>query len=716
MHSKFRRVVFSCTLPLLASILASCGRPVSHAGSTLSPNVQTTSSDNLLTNAGFEQPWTQGWSQPTASPTAVGVVGETTEWSHSGSNSIKMVSLPGNVEYGIGQSLPLGNYAGEPLLFGAWVRVVGPVVADLRLVIKTTDGNITFREIRQSQTPGLFRRDIIDVPAGINIESVTLICAVRGAIGAAFFDDVVVSHQLATQWATGQPDPGSPLNASLTVHAKQQIRAIPRTLFGTNLEWIYNGHGVWNPDLNAPDPNLLKLCQDMGFSQYRFPGGLFANYYHWQDGIGPQANRPQRTILGTTSGNGFGTDEALAFAQAAGGQLLITVNALTGTPQEAADWVRYVNNGARRVDYWEIGNELYLDLSLLDPNVSLVTPDQYAQKFLDYAAAMKAVDPTIKVGADIDFDYALTTFKKYPDWLNVVMTKIASKVDFVSVHNGFAPVLSQDAGWDVRTVYSSMLAAPQLIKPTLVDLAAQVDQLDPQTPPIFIDVAEWGPLFSTNAITQRFNDHVKTMGSALLAASTLKTYIEDPRTVIANEFQLVDEFTQGWIGPSNGQVIPKASYYVMQLFTQHFGPELLATDQTSPTYEARSMGRVDAVGNVPYLEGVSSISSDGRNVYVIVINQHFDRSITTQINLDGFSATSGTAYVVSSTGIDANTGTQPPAGWPAQAVAEPDGRFYLGGPGEISVTSNNFSASGSTSTYTAPPHSVTALVFSGTVQ
>jgi alpha-L-arabinofuranosidase len=293
------------------------------------------------------------------------------------------------------------------------------------------------------------------------------------------------------------------------------------------------------------------------------------------------------------------------------------------------------------------------------------------------------------------------------------MSKIAGHVDFVSVHNGFAPVLSQDAGWDVRTVYSSMLAAPLLIKPTLVDLASQVDAVAPKTPPEFIDVAEWGPLFSTNATTQRFNDHVKTMGSALLIASTMKVYLEDPRTQIANGFQMVEEFTQGWIGPRNGQNIPKAAYDVFQLFTRHFGTTLVSTDETSPTYEARSMGRVDAVGSVPYLEGVSSIDDTGKNLYVVVINKHFDRSITTQINFDGFKATAGTAYAVTSSGVDANTGTQPPAGWPAQAVAVPDGRFYLGGPGEINVASTTLSASGSSYTYQAPPHSVTALVFSG---
>ena len=649
------------------------------------------------------------------SQTSTGLIGETSEWTNSGGHSLKLVTLNGDAEYGVGQALPPGDYRGKSLLFGGWVRVVGPVTAIIRLAVTTTKGDLTFREIRQQQeTPGIFRRDIIDIPDIPDIQNVILIVAIHGTIGAAFFDDMVVSSQLVSQWSIGQPDPGPALNASLVVHTDQHLRTIPRSLYGTNVEWIYNGHGMWHPDTGTPDETLVQMSKDAGFSQFRFPGGLFSNYYHWRDGVGPQESRPTRMILGTTSGNGFGTDEALAFAKAAGGQLIITVNALTGTPQEAADWVRYVNNGTRRVDYWEIGNELYLDLNLLDPNVSLVSPDQYAQIFLDYAAAMRAVDPTIKLGADIDFDYALTTLKKYPDWLKIVMSKIGNQADYVSVHNGFAPVLSLDAGWDVRTVYAAMLAAPQLMKPNLVQLAAQVDSaVGPSSTPIGIDIAEYGPLFSTSAATQRFNDHVKTMTSAVLAASTLKAYVEDPRTQIANEFQMVDEFTQGWIGPRNGTFTPKAAYYALQLFTQHFGQILVSTDENSPVYEARSMGRVDAVGSVPYLEAVSSVDPAGQTVYIIVINKHFDRSVNTQIDLRGFSATTGTTYAITGTGVDANTGTQPPPNWPAQAVAVPDARFYLGGPGEISVTTNSITVNGASLTYVAPPNSVTALILSG---
>jgi alpha-L-arabinofuranosidase len=668
---------------------------------------------NLVVNPGFEQPWIRGWNMD-AGEINRGLIGHTQSWVHSGQLSVKMIPTSRNTdEYGIGQGLSAAEYRGKSLVFSGWMKVEGSATAVLRLVVLKKGGGLVFREIRQEASNGIFRRDIVDVPDDPDVDSLVLVCAVRGTSGAAYFDDISVAPQANSQWAYSDPSPGPPLDSIVSVRAGQQVRRIPSTLFGINLEWVWNGHEVWDPDTNGPNEILLNLTRDLGPSQFRFPGGLFSNYYHWQDGVGPPESRPERTVFEITSGNRFGTDEALAFAQAAGGALLITVNALTATPEEAADWVRYINNGSRRVDYWEIGNELYLDLNLLDPTLSLITPQQYAQRFLDYAAAMRAVDPSIKLGADIDYDYALTTFKKYPDWLEIVMRNAGSQIDFVSVHNGFAPLVTGDAGWDVRTVYYSMFAAPLLLKNTLQELAGKVDALTPRPAGrTFIDVAEWSPLYATDN-GSRFNDHVKTMASAVLAAGFLKTLVEDRRTEVANGFQLVDRLTQGWIGPRQGTFIPKALYYTFQMFTRYFGPILVDTSTYSPGYDSRSMGRVDATANVPYLDVVSSTNDEGSKLYLIITNKHLDRGMTVQFGLDGFSASGGTARTLTGTAPDANTGTEMPAGWPEQATIQPNGRFYMGGPDEITVTDQNVNLVGSCFSYVVPPASVTALVLSG---
>jgi hypothetical protein len=110
---------------------------------------------------------------------------------------------------------------------------------------------------------------------------------------------------------------------------------------------------------------------------------------------------------------------------------------------------------------------------------------------------------------------------------------------------------------------------------------------------------------------------------------------------------------------------------------------------------------------------VSTTNDDRSSVSLLVTNKHFDRSIKATIALRGFSSTGATAWTLNGTALDANSGTDLPAGFVAQAEAAPDGRFGQGGPGETWVLSTNPAVSGSCVTFEFPPHSVTALVLTG---
>src|SRR5262249_6548826 len=157
------------------------------------------------------------------------------------------------------------------------------------------------------------------------------------------------------------------------------------------------------------------------------------------------------------SSNAFGTDEALQLADAVGAHLMITANVLTGTPDEAADWIRYVKAGGHSVPRWEVGNELYLDFTQFTPPQPNWTADQYAHAFLNYATAMRAADPQVQLGAGLEYSLSPSAFRVHPDWEKTVLQEAASQIDFVAVHNAFAPVLPiEDAGWDGRTVYSTL--------------------------------------------------------------------------------------------------------------------------------------------------------------------------------------------------------------------------------------------------------------------
>jgi len=263
-------------------------------------------------------------------------------------------------------------------------------------------------------------------------------------------------------------------------------------------------------------------------------------------------------------------------------------------------------------------------------------------------------------------------------------------------------------------VYATMLAAPLLVRDSLATASRKIAALGPERAAhIRLAVTEWGPHFQLSP-RDRFVDHVKTLGSALYVAGALKAFIESPQTDVATGFKLSDELYQGWIGKRDGHWIPKAPYYAMQLFTHHFGAVLLSSRTEAPAYDSQPAGLVDALSNVPYLDVVSSRSEDRRTLYLMAINKHFDAPIQARISVSGRKpAGEGAVWVLNGTGIDANTGTHPfqPSGmkWAQQASDDANPRFDSGGPGEVTLGSQNLTGLAASFRYTFPAHSVTAM-------
>jgi alpha-N-arabinofuranosidase len=686
---------------------------------------------NIVLDPGFEtNPIGNGWVvQPEAHGHGIALI--SILGIHSGRGSLRLMpnstnpSGFGQSSFGLTQVLDVQKYLGQTLYFSGWLKAEKGATAVLRLAAVDESGAAFFRELRQTieESKPVFRRDLLDIPNRTTMNLLIVSCTVEGTTGSAFFDDLMVSADTPSDWpaATGAVDAGSNLQASVIVNASNKTRDIPRTIYGSNLEWVFNANGLWDPKTNDFDPTAFSLARDLGSSLYRFPSGFFADFYHWKNGIGDPSTRPPGRMLapGSLSSSGFGTDEALRFADTTNGDLMIGVNITTGTPEEAADWVRYVN-GKRYVRYWEIGNEPYVDLGQVDPDIPPYTPDSYAERFLTFAAAMKEADPTIKVGAAMDFNYGVTTYHPYPTWTQDVIRLAGPSMDFVSVHNGFSPVLPHGPEWNLRSIYSTMLASPVEQKDVLQRLGQLIEDMLGKDSPVGICVSEWGPLFDDNPDSP-YIDHTKTLGSAIYVASFYKVLLESSKVFAANAFKLNDGgLFAGWIGVRDGKAVPKAPYYSLQLFTQHFGPELVESQTTSPTYDNRSLGWVDSAPAVPYLETVASRSSDGSSLYIIAINKHFDRSIDTSFSLKGFCPDGNDAgvWTLNGTALDANSGTPlvdvPPIVWATQAEVVPDGRFNSGGPDEVGISSSTTPV-GSTFKQSFPPHSVTAIQITGTL-
>jgi hypothetical protein len=171
-----------------------------------------------------------------------------------------------------------------------------------------------------------------------------------------------------------------PSIVNVQVDPKRTLRRVDSRLFGINA-------AVWDGAFHSP--NTTSLLKELSNNVLRFPGGSLSDVYHWAT----------NTSEGETFEWATNFDEFAEIALATGASVFITANYGTGTPEEAAEWVRYANKTKKyRFKHWEIGNENYGTWEA-DNNDRPHDPVTYANRFRDYWVKMKAVDPSIKIGA-----------------------------------------------------------------------------------------------------------------------------------------------------------------------------------------------------------------------------------------------------------------------------------------------------------------------------
>ena len=478
--------------------------------------------------------------------------------------------------------------------------------------------------------------------------------------------------------ATSQDAAPAGGNIICVVNASRELGVVERGLFGTNSEWFNNGGGLVS-NQGVLDTTLINLAKQQGISLVRFPGGTLSDFYHWQDGIGPPSSRPVRPHYTdpASSANVFGTPELIKFCQAVGAQPLITVNAGTGTAAEAAGWVDYLNGAtnARRtsnglpqplnVKLWEVGNELYLNGSDAEKKITL-PPDVYAERFLSYASAMRAVDPSISLMAiGVAGSYNIP-FGPYPDWNKTVLARAAAKIDYIAVHNAYFPVIINEKNPVAQDVYQAIWAAPEAVSRDLTVLSKLISRYE-KGRAINIAITEWGPFYSIS--DPAWFDHVKTLGSAVYVARLMQVLMSHPRVKVANYFKFTDQTFMSWVSSEHQ---PKVPYYVIELFAKHFGSRLIETSINSPLYSSKKMGMANAEKNIPQLTAVASLNQNADKLFVNIVNRSWDKTHNIALQIQGFTANTN-AIIWEISGPDAKThnGNDSPDWWPVAPTDPP---------------------------------------------
>ncbi len=455
-------------------------------------------------------------------------------------------------------------------------------------------------------------------------------------------------------------------SAQATVNVTNSLGTIPATAYGEN-------QAVWDGSLL--DSSLPGLISASGTKMQRYPGGSLSDVYHWQS----NSNSPNLSYVNPS--NNF--DAFMNKAQQAGTQPIITVDYGAGTAQEAAGWVQYANKGGPGyngpvptysggsstghtygIKYWEIGNEIPGDGtygSKWEYNMHPLGPSTYAHNVVDFSQAMKAVDPTIKTGL------VLTTPGSWPDgstsssspspWNDTVLQTACPSIDFGIIH--WYPVASNAAGGGGDPAQG--LQTPGQISGMIAKARAKINQYcGSRASSIQIFITE------TNGGSYNAGSRATGWASALFLSDTYMTFLENG---VANVdwWEVHDDLISSGACATGGSPCdppagtPFPPYYGLQMLS------ILGTAGDSMVSSSSSQSLI----------AVHAVKQANGKLAVLLVNKDPNNSYTVSLGINGYSASS-TATV------------------------------YTYGKNSTKITS----ASGSASSVTIAPYSLTTLVLS----
>ncbi len=431
-------------------------------------------------------------------------------------------------------------------------------------------------------------------------------------------------------------------------------RISPR-LYGTLAEHLgrccYDGLWV-GPSSQIPNvegfrADVVGALRDLPMPLIRWPGGCYADHYHWRNGVGSPAERPG--TIGTSCGlsvpdtNALGTHEFLRLCELVGAEPYLAGNVGTGSVQELCDWVTYVNSdvdstltrlraangrsGPWGVRLWGIGNESWDCGGRFDA----VT---YAHEYRRYAAMLRHIDPKAELVAVGLEDETLPESHLEPDWNGKLLAALGSNaalVDHLSIHRYWIHGGPETDFSEAE--YYALLADADATEGLIERTARTIEPFASPSHRIGIaldewgvwhpEARDWGPVDAPRRTPVTF-EQAGTLRDALAAAVALEAFHRQCAVLsMANMAQVVNVL-QAFLLTDGTACVKTPTYHAFSLHGPHIGAQALAvevaTEVTLPT------GR-------PAVSATASKSDGG--TAVTLVNRHFDRAVTAGVGEAG---------------------------------------------------------------------------------
>ena len=447
---------------------------------------------------------------------------------------------------------------------------------------------------------------------------------------------------------------------ALIVNADQGEHTISRHIYGHFAEhlgrdiydgfWTKEGTGEWHYN-----EAVIEALRKIEIPNLRWPGGCFADYYHWRDGIGPREDRP--TIVntlwgGVTEDNSFGTHEFMGLIERLDTEPFIVGNVGSGTVQEMADWWEYVNfpgvspmadkrrqNGRERpwgVRMWGVGNESW-------GCGGNMRPEYYADLYRRFATFLRpygGVSPYRVATGAAGSDY---------NWTEVIMREAGDMIDGLDLHHytlvgnwskkGHATDFGE-AEW-----FELMWKATEI--KTLVERhSAIMDRYDPEKR-VDLIVGEWGVWHEVEEGTNPgFLYQQNTIRDALVAAYHLNVFNNSAERVRGANIAQTVNVLQAMVLTRGPEVILTPTYHVFDFYTVHHDATMLPISLEAGRYTFGDQ-------TIPAVSASASQDGDG-TIHITLTNVDPNTERTIDARIRGAEVTSVTGRILTADEITAH--------------------------------------------------------------
>lgn len=481
----------------------------------------------------------------------------------------------------------------------------------------------------------------------------------------------------AAERAHLQPPPAA-VAATATLRADAPGPVVNRHIYGHFAEHLGRGiyEGIWvGPD--SPIPNtrgirndVLAALKALDIPVLRWPGGCFADEYHWKDGIGPRDRRPAMINTnwgGVVEDNGFGTHEFMDLVELLGTDAYVTGNVGSGTPQEMMEWVEYMTSDAVspmanlrrrngrekpwRVPFFGIGNEPW-------GCGGNMRAEYYADEYRRYNTFIKNYDrgrPVARIAAG--------SGGQDTRWTEVLMGVAGRQMNGLSLHHYTLPTGSWSAKGSATAFgeaqWFSTLKRTLVMEDLIAKHAEVMDRADPKKR-VGLVVDEWGTWYDVEPGTQPgFLYQQNTLRDAIVAALNFHIFHRHAdRVTMANVAQTVNVL-QAMILTDREKMLRTPTYWVFEMFKVHQGGTFLPVDLQSPDY---AFGQE----KIPMVSASATRAADGPTVHLSLANTSPVQAVALSVKLSGFSPRSAAGRALTAPAMNAhNTFDAPDAVAPA---------------------------------------------------